>query len=183
MRSPLAASEAQLKGLMGRSLDGDARAHEEMLRLLAPMLQSYFRRRIRIATEEVDDLVQEALIAIHTRRSTYDVSRPLFPWVYAIAKYKLIDHFRRRGAAPAKEELQETDAFVEIEEACAARMDVTAMLRSLPEKQRLAIEATRIDGESISDVAANHGWTKSDVKVSVHRGLKTLAARFNGAKT
>jgi len=182
MRSPVAASEAQLKDLMERSFSGNARAHEEMLRLLAPMLRSYFSRRVRAAVDEVDDLVQEALIAIHTRRATYDLSRPLLPWVYAIAKYKLIDFFRRTSAAPVKEELHETDAVVEFEGACTARMDISAMLASLPDKQRLAIEATRIDGESINDVAANYGWTKSDVKISVHRGLKTLAARFGGAK-
>lgn len=179
----MAANDEQLRPLMGRSLDGDARAHEEMLRLLAPVLRTYFGRRIRAATEDVDDLVQETLIAIHTRRSTYDVSRPLLPWVYAIARYKLIDHVRRRRrASPMKEEFQEADAVVEFEDACAARMDVAAMLHSLPEKQRLTIQATRINGETISDVAAAHGWTESDVKVSVHRGLKALAARFGGAK-
>lgn len=178
----MAASDAQLKDLMGRSFGGDRRAHEELLRLLAPMLRSYFGRRVRVATEEVDDIVQEALIAIHTRRATYDLSRPLLPWVYAIAKYKLIDYFRRTSAAPMKEELHDSDAIVEFEGACAARMDISAMLESLPEKQRLAIEATRIKGDAISDVAAAHGWTESDIKVSVHRGLKTLAARFGGAK-
>ncbi len=178
----MAASEAQLKDLMARSFGGDRRAHEELLRLLAPMLRSYFGRRVRVATEEVDDLVQEALIAIHTRRATYDLTRPLLPWVYAIAKYKLFDYFRRTGAAPLRQELHETDAIVEFEGACSARMDISAMLESLPEKQRLAIEATRIKGDTISDVAEAHGWSESDIKVSVHRGLKTLAARFGGAK-
>lgn len=167
---------------MGRSLGGDARAHEEMLRLLAPLLRSYFMRRIYDAAQDADDLVQESLIAIHTRRATYDLSRPLMPWVYAIARYKLIDHFRRAGAAAPNEELQEAHASDEFEAACAARMDVETLLYGLPEKQRLAIRATRIEGKSIADVAALHGWTESDVKVSVHRGLKTLAARFRGAQ-
>lgn len=178
----MAASESQLKSLMGRSLAGDARAHEEMLKRLAPVLRSYFGRRLRHAQDDVDDLVQEALIAIHTRRSTYDLSRPLFPWVYAIAKYKLIDHFRRKGSAPT-EVLHEDDAIEEFETVCAARMDVDAILGALPEKQRLAIRATRLEGESGADVAARHGWSESDVKVSVHRGLKALAARFGGAKS
>lgn len=176
----MAANETQLKALMGRSLAGDARAHEEMLRLLAPALRSYFGRRMARAQNDVDDLVQEALIAIHTRRTSYDPSRPFYPWVYAIAKYKLIDHFRRKGNAPA-EELREDDAIEEFETACTARMDVESILGALPEKQRVAIRATRLEGESGADVAARHGWTESDVKVSVHRGLKALAARFGGA--
>lgn len=178
----MAASEVQLKALMGRSLSGDAHAHEEMLCLLAPALRSYFGRRLRHAQQDADDLVQEALIAIHTRRATYDVSRPILPWIYAIAKYKLVDHFRRKGNAAA-EELKEDDAFEEFEAACSARMDIDSILDTLPEKQRVAIRATRLEGESGADVAARHGWTESDVKVSVHRGLKALAARFGGAKS
>lgn len=177
----MAAIGTQLESLMGRSLAGDARAHEEMLRLLAPVLRSYFGRRTRQAQQDADDLVQEALIAIHTRRSTYDLSRPLLPWIYAIAKYKLVDHLRK-GGKMAAEELREDDAIEEFEASCAARMDVEAILGTLPEKQRVAIRATRIEGESGADVAARHGWTESDVKVSAHRGLKALAARFGGAK-
>lgn len=178
----MAASGTRLEALMGHSLAGDARAHEEMLRLLAPALRSYFGRRMSRAQDDVDDLVQEALIAIHTRRSSYDPSRPIFPWVYAIAKYKLIDYFRRTKNASA-EELHENDAAEEFESACAARIDVETMLGALPEKQRLAIRATQIDGESGADVSARHGWSPSDVKVSVHRGLKTLAVRFGGAQS
>jgi len=166
---------------MARTLSGDPRAHEEMLRLLAPALRSYFGRRMPRAQDDVDDLVQEALIAIHIRRISYDPSRPLLPWVYAIAKYKLIDYFRRSGNAAA-EELHEDDAVEEFESACAARMDVESILGALPEKQRVAIRAMRIEGESGAEVAARHGWTESDVKVSVHRGLKALAVRFGGAK-
>lgn len=177
----MAASEIQLKALMGRSLAGDARAHEEMLRLLEPALRAYFGRRMRHAQNDIDDLVQEALIAIHTRRASYDLARPLLPWVYAIAKYKLIDNLRKKGHETTQE-IQENDAIEEFEAACAARMDVDKILSALPEKQRVAIRATRLEGESGAHVAADHGWTQSDVKISVHRGLKALAARFGGAK-
>ncbi|GJL91626.1 sigma-70 family RNA polymerase sigma factor [Hyphococcus sp.] len=178
----MASSEEQLNDLMSRSLSGDAHAHEAMLRLLAPALRSFFGWRIRDAAQDVDDLVQEALIAIHTRRMTFDPSRPLLPWVYAIARYKLVDYFRRQGATPPLAELEDTSAVTEFESACAAQMDIATLLDHLPEKQRFAIRATRIEGESISDVAAERGWSESDVKISVHRGLKALANRFGGAK-
>ena len=47
-----------------------------------------------------EDLVQETLIAIHSRRATYDPGQPFTAWVYGIARYKLIDEFRRESAAP-----------------------------------------------------------------------------------
>ncbi len=173
----MSTSDDQLRTLMGRSLNGDARAHEELLRSLTPILRSYFGRRLRDAACDVDDLVQESLIAIHSRRATYDLSRPLMPWAYSIARYKLMDHFRRSGASALQVELDETHAAEEFEDGCTAGMDVDRLLARLSPKQQMAIRATKIEGESIADVAAASGLSEADVKVSVHRGLKSLAAK------
>jgi len=172
------ASEEELKSLMGRGLRGDAAAYEFLLRSLAPVLRLYFGRRVRDAAHDVDDLVQEALIAVHTRRMSYDPGRPFLPWAYAIARYKLVDHFRRRGGSELHEELDEAHAAVAFEDACTAQIDVERLLTELPEKQRAAIRATKIDGKSVADTATAQGLTEADVKVSVHRGLKSLAARI-----
>ena len=56
------------------SLDGDAVAHGLLLRALAPLLHAFYRRRVTRA-EDVEDLVQDTLIAVHTRRETFDRSR------------------------------------------------------------------------------------------------------------
>ncbi len=177
----MAASEDQFRTLMGRSLKGDARAHEELLRSLSSVFGSYFGRRLRDAAFDVDDLVQESLIAIHTRRSTYDLSRPLMPWAYSIARYKLMDYFRRSGANAVLVDLDENEAAEEFEAAYNAGLDVDRLLAGLPPKQAMAIRATKLDGESISDVAAASGLTESDVKISVHRGLKSLASKAREA--
>src|SRR5438477_12421890 len=79
------------------SLAGDAAAYRTLLESLERELQPFFRRRLAHDTAEADDLVQETLIAIHTRRGTYDRSQPLTAWTYAIARHKLVDHYRRRG--------------------------------------------------------------------------------------
>src|SRR6267154_2378918 len=94
--------EAELKSLMVAGLDGDAAAHRLLLERLSRLLRGYYKRRLerigRGATE-AEDLMQEALLAIHTRRHTYDPSELLTPWVHAIARYKLIDHLRRTRAS------------------------------------------------------------------------------------
>ncbi|MFX8246779.1 sigma factor, partial [Acinetobacter baumannii] len=64
-------------------LAGQADAHTALLRALAPMLRSFFARRVRGAADDVEDLVQETLIAIHSRRATYDPDRPFVAWAYA----------------------------------------------------------------------------------------------------
>ena len=92
----MAESEAQLKARMLGSLDGDAAAHAALLRALVPLLRSFYRRRLRGTEEDVQDLVQETLISVHTRRASYDRKRPFTAWLYAVARYRMIDHYRQR---------------------------------------------------------------------------------------
>jgi RNA polymerase sigma-70 factor (ECF subfamily) len=98
----MATIEAELKSLMVAGLAGDAAAHRILLDRLSRRLRAYYKGRLarigRSATE-AEDLVQEALLAIHIQRHTYDPGEPLTPWVQAIARYKLIDHLRRTGVA------------------------------------------------------------------------------------
>src|SRR6185312_4808273 len=79
-------------------LDGDASAHVALLKRLSTRLRAYFKnqlRRIGRGPMEAEDLTQETLIAIHTRRHMYDRTQLFTPWVQAIARYKLVDYLRR----------------------------------------------------------------------------------------
>src|SRR5579863_8848933 len=89
-------SEPRLKSLMLRGLDGDASAYRELLGEVGDLLRAYFDRRLQGDAANADDLVQEVLIALHTRRATYNRSKPFTAWLYAVARYKLVDHLRRR---------------------------------------------------------------------------------------
>src|ERR1700726_4525643 len=87
--------ERELRALMKASLDGDAGAYHSLLERLTGHLRAYYRRRFALIGHghtEAEDLLQEALIAIHTHRGTYDPLQPFTPWVYAIARYKFLDY-------------------------------------------------------------------------------------------
>jgi RNA polymerase sigma-70 factor (ECF subfamily) len=173
------ANEDQLKTWMVAGLDGDAASHAALLRALVHLLRAFYRRRLGDG-DAVEDLVQETLIAVHTRRVSYDRTRPFSAWLFAVARYKMIDHFRRaRQTCPIEdvEDLLFTDGF---EDSVNASMDIDRLLDTLPEKQARAIRQTQIDGHSVADAAQSAGIGESDVKVSVHRGLKALAARIRG---
>ena len=174
------ASEDQLRAWMFGGLKGDAGAHAALLTALVPMLHAFYRRRVRDAAEDVEDLVQETLIAIHTRRGTYDPERPFAVWLFAIARYKMIDHFRRRRQSCSIDDVADILVVEGFEDASIARMDVARLLHTLPPKQADAIRDTRLDGLSISEAASSARIGESDVKVSVHRGLKALTARVRG---
>lgn len=174
-------SETQLRAWMIAGLDGDAGGHAELLRALIPLLRAFYRRRLRGRDEDIEDLVQETLIAVHTRRATYDRDRPFTAWLYAIARYRLIDRLRRERVQVPIEDVEEILVAEGFEDACAARIDVDRLLGRLPAKQAHAIRATRIDGLSVAEAAEQARIGQSDVKVSVHRGLKALAARLRGS--
>ncbi|MEJ0026234.1 MAG: sigma-70 family RNA polymerase sigma factor [Rhizomicrobium sp.] len=170
----LVEAEAELKALMVRSLAGDGAAYRELLRKLQGFLRAYYARRVGRAAE-AEDLLQETLIAMHTRRQTYDPSRPFTAWVYAIARYKLIDYFRRTKRR-AEDPLDDTDTLFSSADAQAAEahLDVERLLGRLPEKTRRLIRDVKIEGLSTAEAAARHGMSESAVKVGVHRGLKSL---------
>jgi RNA polymerase sigma-70 factor (ECF subfamily) len=132
--------------------------------------------------EEVEDLVQETLIALHLQRGTYDPVLPFSSWMYAIAKHKLVDMWRRRGRAQALfqplEEVDENEAL-SVPEEQPARRDLLVLLESLPAAQRRAIALTKLEGLSVAEASLRCGVSVSALKVQVHRGLKrlTLLAR------
>ena len=179
--------EAKLRDLMVAGLDGDAAAHRALLDGLSRRLRAYYRTRLeRIGRRaaEAEDLVQEALLAIHIRRHTYDPAEPFTPWAYAIARYKLIDHLRTTGAQALDSPIEEaTELFAQDDHIGAeSAYDLRRLLDQLPSKMREAIQCVKIDGLSVAEAASRCGMSKSAVKVNVHRGLKTLAAAITREK-
>jgi len=177
----MAASEVELRALMRAGLSGDAVAYRTLLSRLSAILRAYYKGRLarigRSATE-AEDLMQDALVAIHTRRHTYDPAQALTPWVYAIARYKLIDHLRRTRASMADSPIEDAEKIMAQDDYVSTESanDLTRLMRQLPEKMRRAIQAVKLDGLSVAEAASKCEMSESAVKVNVHRGLKALVA-------
>jgi RNA polymerase sigma-70 factor (ECF subfamily) len=169
------ADEAHLRALLLQGLAGDEAAHRAFLTEAAALLRAYFRNRLRGQAEDAEDLVQETLVALHTRRDSYDPNFPLTAWLYAIARYRLID-FLRRSKRRAHASLDGLDIGEPDPEygASDARRDIGVLLEKLPEKQRTAIRLVKLEEKSVREAAAATGLSESDIKISIHRGLKTL---------
>lgn len=172
-------SEVELRRLMLAALNGDGEAHRALLTNISGRLRAYFRarlHRIQRGLVEAEDLVQEVLIAVHTRRHTYDPSQPFTPWLYAIARYKFLDYLRRTKVStelPSDDsgELLARDDFDSVESA----LDLETLMAGLSARTRQIIRDVKLDGLSVREAAARSGMSQSAVKVAVHRGLKTLA--------
>lgn len=176
-------SETRFRELLLRGLAGDAQAYHLFLKNLSPHLRGYFRRRLSGLPDDIEDLVQEVLLAVHNQRHTYQPAQPLTAWVHAIARYKMVDLLRRRGAravlnGPLGDEME----FLADSEVDAgdARRDLMKLLNRLPDRQRLPIQHMKLEGMSVEETAQLTGMSASAVKVGVHRGLKMLAAFIKG---
>lgn len=157
-------------------LAGDEQAHRAFLGRVAVHLRAYFRSKLR-GGADAEDLVQETLIALHTKRHTFDPAFAPTAWIYAIARYRLIDHLRkqkRHGVSVAVEDAEHELFAQEDSAASDARKDVAELLERLPQKQADAIRLTKLEELPVKDAAERLGLTPSDVKISVHRGLKAL---------
>ena len=175
----MSASEDRLRDLLVRGLAGDAPAYHACLKELSAYLRAFLRRRLVRLPDEVEDLVQETLLAIHIQRHTYDAGQPLTAWVHAIARYKLVDMLRRRAVREALHDPldNELEVFAASDtEATEARRDLAGLLEQLPDRQRLPIVHMKLEGLSVTETARMTGMSESAVKVGVHRGLKALAS-------
>lgn len=174
--------ERQLRPLWLRAQAGDEAAYRLALGLCARRLRAFFGRRLA-AEHDVEDLVQETLLALHLQRGTYDESVPVTAWLHAIARHKLIDQLRRLGRSrrlfDSMEEIPEELHPAHDAESTAGR-DLEVLLQDLPASQREAIIDTKIEGLSVAESAAKRSASESAVKVHVHRGLKRLAKLIKG---
>jgi RNA polymerase sigma-70 factor (ECF subfamily) len=180
-------NELELRALMTASLDGDAAAYHALLKRLTGHLRAYYRHRfarIGHGPTEAEDLLQEALIAIHNYRHTYDRLQPFTPWIHAIARYKFLDYLRRTKSSfkdqptTSAEELTAESDLAEVE----SGLDLQRLMSKISANARKVIQYVKLEGLSVREAATKCGMSESAVKVAVHRGLKTLALQIRKEK-
>ncbi|MBU1375758.1 MAG: sigma-70 family RNA polymerase sigma factor [Alphaproteobacteria bacterium] len=171
--------EQRLKALMLRAQAGDGQAWREVLTLLNARLTPYFRRRLGPEhAAEVEDLVQETLLAVHSRRMTYDATQPFTAWAHAVARYKLIDHWRRRRVRRhvPLDDVADT-LWIDADHEGEVAADLDRLLGGLPSKQEQLVRGVKIEGLSLAEAGERFGMTEGAAKVSLHRALKALMAK------
>jgi RNA polymerase sigma-70 factor, ECF subfamily len=174
--------EDEWTGLMRSAISGDDAAYHRLLKAVTPVLRAAARRGLVRAGQPVDqseDIVQDILLAVHLKRHTWDANAPFAPWLFAIARNKLIDSLRRRG----RRIFVNIDDFAETlpsESATqtAPASEVAAQLKLLPTRQREVLQSIAVDTASIKETAAKFAMSEGAVRVALHRGLASLTAKL-----
>lgn len=171
-----------LAALMRAARQGDDEAYRRLLGRVSLWLRAVVRRGLAAAGRgpaETEDIVQETLLAMHLKRDTWDETRPIEPWLRAIARHKLTDHLRRRGFRDHVDIDDLSDTLeLSVETGTMDGVDARRLLDSLPERQRAIVSEISLEGRSAADVAARLGMSEGAVRVALHRALKSLAALY-----
>ncbi|HTI31059.1 MAG TPA: sigma-70 family RNA polymerase sigma factor [Sphingomonas sp.] len=162
--------------LMAAAQKGHGGAYHRLLSEIDPWLRRFYARRL--PPSMVEDAAQETLIAIHTKRHTYEPGRPFRPWLAAIARYKWIDKLRAMGR-DATDVLDDEIAVNDHESAVTSAMLLERLLGRLKPSQATAIRLVKLSGFSIEEASAATGQSVSLVKVNIHRGMGKLQAMIH----
>jgi RNA polymerase sigma-70 factor (ECF subfamily) len=161
-----------------------------LFRAFQPQLLRYLRYR---APEVADDLASETWLA--TAKSLVGFKggpREFRAWLFAIARRRLIDHYRATGRRPSIESLEPDvhgDAVADVAELVidelGAEEALTVLLRGLPPEHAEVVVLRVVGGLSAEEVATVVGRSAGWVRTTQHRALRALEERLldNGATT
>ena len=187
MREPLQADpDAELMLAFG---GGDRAAFDALFERWAAPLLRYLERMVK-DTATAEELVQETFLRVHRSAGRYRASARFSTWLYRIATNLALNELRRpQRARPHSSTSDDTsgpplelvaasplpDALVDTGRKSAA---VEALLCELPERQRMALWLSAVEGHSYAEVAEMLGATEKSVKSLVHRARSTIVASF-----
>jgi RNA polymerase sigma-70 factor, ECF subfamily len=169
----------RLAELMRWAQDGNKAAYESLLKETCLLLRGYIQQRVGHC-EAAEDVLQETLISIHQARHTFNHQKAYAPWMFAIARYRIADYWRKQFRLIEQRMSEDFDApqpekapvGSELLERLSRAMD------NLPVRQKQAVHLLKIQGLSIRDAAEQLEITESALKVTAHRAYKTLRRRF-----
>jgi RNA polymerase sigma-70 factor (ECF subfamily) len=163
--------------LLARANDGDGAAFARFLHAVTPTLRAVIRRRgDGLPPDQHEDILQEVLLAIHLKRQTWRRDAPVRPWLYAVARYKVVDAFRRRGASMTlpiedfAEVLPEENVAVPLSE-----RDTEVMLGMIDARSALLVRAVALDGKTAEEAGETVGLTAGAARVALHRAMRRLS--------
>lgn len=179
-------NDTRLERLMAAAQEGEAQAYVELLSEITSIIRHVVRgRRAFLPVEDIEDLVQDVLLSVHSVRSTYDPSRPFMPWLLAIVRNRMADAARRYVRVQAQElHLENMDVTFRdhgtksITESYGDPEALKLAIGSLPAGQRSAVEMLKLREMSLKEAAEASGSSIGALKIATHRAINALRKKL-----
>lgn len=169
----------ELTALFCAGQSGDVASYNKFLQQITPILQRIVAKKLPMS--DIEDVLQEILISLHKARHTYDGGRPLMPWIFAIAQFRINDHLRKLYAQP-----QNTTNIDDMAEILGS--DVTkpyedsesleGILKDTPDREKQILTMMYVEGHTAKETAQKMDMKESAVKVAAHRAIKKIRESF-----
>ncbi len=169
-----AEAESPEAALVEAARAGDRAAFEGLYHAYAPLVHGVLLARVPYG--EVSDLVQDVFLSAFRKLGALRDPARFGPWVAIIARNRAADFYRRSRET---EELHEGLAQAKSHEAEAS--EVLEIIRSLPEAYRETLVLRLVEGMNGPEIAERTGLRPASVRVNLHRGMKLLRKRLEGA--
>ena len=170
--------------LLRAALAGDETAYARFLGAITPVLRGIVRAKGGgFDPSDREDIVQNILLAIHLKRGTWQQDQPLRPWLYAIARYKVVDAFRARGSRVTLpiEDFQDVLPDPNPPQ-MMERDDALRTISQLDPRSAEVLRGAALEGESAAETGQRLNMSEGAVRVALHRALRRLAALRAGEK-
>ncbi|WP_436493116.1 RNA polymerase sigma factor ShbA [Actinokineospora sp. HUAS TT18] len=166
------------------AIAGDARATQELLVFLRPLVVRYCRAklgRLPRSFSSPDDVAQEVCVAVFRALPSYQqLGRPFLSFVYGIAAHKIADVHRAntRDKSDPTAEAPDVMSLEDGPEQITLRHELAeqtgALLRILTQRQRDILVMRIVMGMSAQETANAIGTTAEAIRVAQHRALNRL---------
>jgi RNA polymerase sigma factor (sigma-70 family) len=167
--------------LMEQAIAGDEFAYHRMLAAIAVALTRSLRGRASRSGLDIEDIVQDVLLALHLKRGTWVRGTPVAPWVTAIARNKIVDGWRHHVRRQQVSLDSVVDALcVDVDPRDELSGDLERGLAALTPRQRAVLTAVSLQGYTSTETAQRLDMSEGAVRVTLHRAFKSLAALFAG---
>jgi RNA polymerase sigma factor (sigma-70 family) len=159
--------------LMARAQDGDREAFHILFNDVGPLVTRFLRRRLS-DLNQIEDVCQEAMIAVYKSRHTYEPERPFEPWLFAIVRKVSGEHLRRERQRVGFQILVEELPEISVQGSSLNELELREALEQLSPTQIEAVGLTKVIGLSVEEAARRAGTTVGSMKLRVHRAYESL---------
>lgn len=137
--------------------------HSELIAFVYPKVKDK-------ATAE--DIVQDVFIKVHTKAHQLKQADKTSGWIYQITRHAITDHFRKNSKV-LEAHLLEAPSVDNYLNDCVANC-LQGLMKTLPEKYRVALELADIEDVSQYDLAARLEISYPGARSRVQRARKML---------
>ena len=166
---------------------GDDSAFDALFDRWASRLLRYLERMLR-EPATAEELVQESFLRVYRARDRYEPEARFSTWLYRIATNLALNELRRPRRRDPHDSLDAEDATPlavaqpatdDVVHARRVGADVESALEALPERQRMALWLSAVEGQSYAEVASALDVSEKAVKALVHRARASLSSKLS----